>query len=146
MKKSLEDIRHARSQKDFPFLSLEPEEYVELVIARSTYALVFIWFIAIVAILLTIICAIIIATSTTGETLLPSVNLIPTLILVVPLLIILIILIAAVATKVHFGNKLYITNKRAIQTLMSGLFNHSTNTLFPCTAGHVVKHHWQRCG
>lgn len=129
MKKSLEDIRHARSQKDFPFLSLEPEEYVELVIARSTYALVFIWFIAIVAVLLTIICAIIIATSTTGETLLPSINLIPTLVLVVPLLIILIILIAAVATKVHFGNKLYITNKRAIQTLMTGLFHHSTNVV-----------------
>ncbi len=129
MKKNLEELRHARSQKDFPFLSLEPEEYVELVITRSTFALVFIWFMAIVSILLTIICAILIANTTTGETLLPAINLIPTLVIVVPLLIILILLIAIIATKIHFGNKLYVTNKRAIQTLMAGLFNHSTNVV-----------------
>lgn len=129
MKKSLEELRHARSQKDFPFLSLEAEEYVELVITRSTFALVFIWFVAIVSILLVIICAILVANTTTGETLLPTVNLIPALALVMPLLIILILLISVVATKVHFGNKLYITNKRAIQTLMTGLFSHSTNVV-----------------
>jgi len=129
MKKSLEELRHARSQKDFPFLSLEPEEYVELVIVRSHFALISIWFVAIVAILLIILCSIIISTSTNGETLFPTINIVPLFGVVVPLLILLTILIAIVATKVHFGNKLYITNKRAIQTLMTGLFSHSTNVV-----------------
>lgn len=129
MKKTLEELRHQRSQKDFPFLSLEPEEYVELVISRARISIIFVWFMAIVSILIVTIFAFVMGNIQPKDTLLPSFNMTPIFLLVLPCLYILIILITVVATRVHKGNKLYITNKRAIQTVRSGLFSHSTNVV-----------------
>lgn len=43
MKMDLADLRHARSRKDFPELTLENDEYVELAVSRSKVGLVLIW-------------------------------------------------------------------------------------------------------
>ena len=128
MKKTLEELRHARSKKDFPFLSLEKEEYVELVITRSKISLIFIWFFTIVAILVLTLCAILLYQDfSTRVTLFPSKSTTQFFSLLLFVLYALIILIGFVGTKIHFGNKLFITNKRAIQISVSGLFSHSTN-------------------
>lgn len=129
MKKTLEELRHQRSQKDFPFLSLEPEEYVELVISRARISIVFVWFMAIVSALIVTIFAFVMGNIQPKDTLLPSINMAPVFLLILPCIYILIVLITIVATRVHKGNKLYITNKRAIQTVRSGLFSHSTNVV-----------------
>lgn len=130
MKKTLEELRHARSKKDFPFLSLEDNEYVELVITRSKISLIFVLFFTIVSILLLTILAIITFKNTPNDFLLISSAFsgqVLTLLLFV--LYAVILLIGVIGIKIHFGNKLFITNKRAIQVSVSGLFSKSTNVI-----------------
>ena len=129
MNKNLDNIRHLKSKKDFPYLSLEKGEYVELVITRSKYALLSIWFSAILVALLLTIVAIFLSKSQPNGTLLPGFSAGPAIGIILPFVYIFIFLIAIVATKVHNGNKLFITNKRAIQMLKTGLFDHSTNVV-----------------
>ena len=130
MKESLESIRHARSQKDFLFLNLEDGEYVELVITRAKIGLIAIWFLAIVTTLILILCSITLPDlfpkggfiSFTG-----NIENIFSLVFIV--LFGLILIVALVGTKVHFGNKLFITNLRAIKISTAGLFNNSASVI-----------------
>lgn len=128
MNKSLNEIRHARSQKDFPHLQLEAEEYVELVLTRSKISLVIIWFIVAVSVLLLTLLVLIIPPDFFNNPIIPGFsNALEMLSLVLFILYAVILMAGFVATKVHFGNKLFVTNKRAIQLSTAGLFNHSVN-------------------
>lgn len=129
MNKTLEELRHARSKKDFPFLTLEEGEYVELIITRTKYSLFFIWFTAIVTLLILLLILILLPKET-GNAVMSTPAGIGSFI--TPLFLILFIFIvgvAFVATKVHFGNKLFVTNKRIIQLTETGLFAKSTNVI-----------------
>ena len=130
MKESLESIRHARSKKDFPFLSLEEGEYVELAITRAKISLAIIWFLAIISILLLALCSMSLPGLFPDDALIPFTDGAKNVFsLIFTILFGLILIIALVATKVHFGNKLFITNLRAIQISTRGLFNNSTSVI-----------------
>ena len=128
MKESLESIRHARSKKDFPYLSLEEGEYVELAITRSKASLFAIWFFAITALLILTLVILSIPSDFLSSSLIPlPQQTLDFFSLALFILYALILIIAAIGTKIHFGNKLFITNKRAIQRTVSGLFGESVN-------------------
>lgn len=130
MKKSLEDLRHARSEKDFPFLSLEEGEFVELVITRSKIYLLFVWFFTIVTLLLLTLCIFILPSSFEDSLgLFKNFNMTNIFAFAMFILYIIILVVGFIGTKIHFGNKLFITNKRAIQLTVSGLFSSSTNVV-----------------
>lgn len=130
MKKSLEDLRHARSEKDFPFLSLEEGEFVELVITRSKIYLLFVWFFTIVTLLLLTLCIFILPSSFEDSLgLFKNFNMTNIFAFAMFILYIIILTVGLIGTKIHFGNKLFITNKRAIQLTVSGLFSSSTNVV-----------------
>lgn len=122
-------LRHNRSQQDFPFLSLEEDEYVALSISRSRYGLILIWFAEIVGFLALTLILILLDS--------PSASLAPAgfanpISLFRPLIICLyfvLILTGLIGTKVYLSNKLYITNRRAIQISSNALFHKSTNII-----------------
>lgn len=130
MNESLESVRHARSKKDFPFLKLEEEEYVELVITRAKIALVSIWFSASVAFLLLTLLLFNLPSLLADNLLLVGIgDMMGIFTLAFFVLYFLIFAIACICTKVHFGNKLFVTNKRAIQKTVTGLFSDSINVV-----------------
>ncbi|MBR3138674.1 PH domain-containing protein [Candidatus Saccharibacteria bacterium] len=125
MDESLAKIRHDRSQRDFPGLKLEDDEYVEFFFKRARVCLMMIWgatFAGLVIILLAFLMVVI------GQSHLDEMgrNF---------LFIILFALLAAtfiiwmLALKVYNGNKLYITNKRAIQMIMNSPVSTSINII-----------------
>ena len=121
-------LRHNRSKKDFPFLSLEPDEYVALSISRSKYGLILIWFAEIVGFLaLTLVLIILDSPATLAPAGFASpVSLIRPVIFA---LYFVLILTGLIGTKVYLSNKLYITNRRAIQISSNALFHESTNII-----------------
>lgn len=135
MKESLESIRHARSKKDFPFLSLEEGEYVELAITRAKISLIITWFLSIASILLLLLCSIILPNLVLPE-LFPEDIVTPfaggiksIFSLVFIIIFVLIIVITLISTKIHFGNKMFITNLRIIQISTAGLFSSMTSVV-----------------
>ena len=116
MSTTLTDLRHARSAQDFPFLSLEDGEYVVLSIARSRLGLIFL---VLTLILLSF-------GSSSDSALAPATSVIR---LIIFCLYGVLILTGVVGTKVYLDNKMYITNKRAIQISSNALFHKSTNII-----------------
>lgn len=125
MDESLVRIRHSRSQKDFPGLKLEEDEYVEFFFRRAKICVMLIWgvaFAGLVFILLGFLLVLI------GQSQLDDMGR-------HFLFIILFALLAAnflfllLALKIYHGNKLYITNKRAIQMVMNSPVSTSINVI-----------------
>ena len=125
MDESLAKIRHDRSTKDFPGLKLEGDEYVEFFIKRARVCLMMIWggvFIGLVVILLAFLLVLL------GQTMVDEMG-------VNFMFIILFTLLAAtfviwmLSLKIYNGNKLYITNKRAIQMVMNSPVSTSINII-----------------
>ena len=130
MKKELVRLRHARSKKDFPEITLEEDEYVELAIRRSKIGLFFIWvgvllgFAALTAALILFING---ATSSSVFKINDTSK--HYLYIMVFALYVIVFLVGIVATVTYASNKLYITNKRAIQMSMTSLFSKSVNVV-----------------
>lgn len=125
MDESLAKIRHDRSTKDFPGLKLESDEYVEFFFKRARVCLMMIWggvFAGLVVILLAFLLVLM------GQTMVDEMG-------VNFMFIILFTLLAAtfviwlLALKIYNGNKLYITNKRAIQMVMNSPVSTSINII-----------------
>ena len=125
MNESLAKIRHDRSVKDFPGLKLEEDEYVEFFFKRAKVCLKMIWgglFAGLVVILLAFLLALI------GQDMVDDLG-------VNFMFIILFTLLAAtfviwlLALKIYNGNKLYITNKHAIQMIMGSPVSTSINII-----------------
>ncbi|MBQ6570756.1 PH domain-containing protein [Candidatus Saccharibacteria bacterium] len=125
MSTTLTDLRHARSAQDFPFLSLEDGEYVVLSIARSRLGLIFVWFSEIVGFLVLTLILLSFGSSS-DSALAPATSFIR---LIIFCLYGVLILTGVVGTKVYLDNKMYITNKRAIQISSNALFHKSTNII-----------------
>ena len=131
MKKELEELRHARSAKDFPNIDLNEDEHVVLSMTRTKLGLIGIWlFAAIVVILLTVLL-IVIGSNPTVAGFLEAVGSESTkyLYILIGLAYFIIIMATLVSHIVYRDNKMYITNKRAIQTIRTSLFSGSTNII-----------------
>ena len=126
MKSSLVRIRHARSKKDFPFLSLEEGEYVELAITRSKVGLIMIWvFIILAIVLLGIVGANVIGQiSRTNNISSQSMKYFWQLL---GALFSFLILLGLGLSKVYNDNKLFVTNKRLFHYDAQSLFAKSVN-------------------
>lgn len=114
MDASLVKIRHERSKKDFPQLGLEEGEYVELVFSRAKICLMMIWW-AVAFGLIVVLIAFIFALL--GQ---ESLNAIGKqfIFVIISSALTAIIIFGLVATIIFHSNKLYITNRRAIQFIM----------------------------
>ena len=115
MDKNLARIRHERSKKDFPKLELDDDEYVEFAFGRAKNSLLLQWAkigggIAIVLLALLLLLVSELVDDDTG----------------LGFFLIIIVVLALVGvvsgigvSAVHYGNKLYFTNKRMIQVVVN---------------------------
>lgn len=125
MDENLVRIRHERSKKDFPFLTLEDDEYVEFAFTRAKICYMMI--IAMVAgglILLLFLFLMVLLGQSSLDTMGRNFMYMILLTLVVAAL-----LTGVVATMVFRGNRLYITNKHAIQLVMKSPVVRSVNII-----------------
>lgn len=114
MDESLANIRHERSKKDFPALKLEDGEYVEFAFSRAKICYLLIWgCVAGVAVLITALFMFLFMTQ-------PEINTMGNnfLAFLVITIIAFAFIAGLIATKVFSCNKLFITNRRAIQFVM----------------------------
>lgn len=130
MKKELVRLRHARSKKDFPEITLEEDEYVELAIRRSKIGLFFIW-LGVILGFAALTAALILFANGGASSSIFKINATSKhyLYIMIFALYVLVFLMGIVATITYASNKLYITNKRAIQMSMSSLFSKSVNVI-----------------
>lgn len=114
MDESLANIRHERSKKDFPALKLEDGEYVEFAFSRAKICYLLIWgCVAGVAVLITALFMFLFMTQ-------PEINTMGNnfMAFLVITIIAFAFIAGLIATKVFSCNKLFITNRRAIQFVM----------------------------
>ena len=112
MKSSLVRIRHARSKKDFPFLSLEEGEYVELAVYRSKAGLILIWATVLAAIVLLGIAGATVIGSITRSNNVPA-STMGYFWLLLGILYVFLILMGLGLSKVYTDNKIFITNRKS---------------------------------
>ena len=125
MDESLAKIRHDRSVKDFPGLSLEDDEYVEFYFKRAKICLMMIWggtFVGLVIILLAFLLVVM------GQSQLDEMG-VHFLYIILAALLASALLIWMIALKVYNGNKLFITNRRVIQLIMNSPVSTSINII-----------------
>ena len=114
MDESLANICHERSKKDFPALKLEDGEYVEFAFSRAKICYLLIWgCVAGIAVLITALFMFLFMTQ-------PEINTMGNnfLAFLVITIIAFAFIAGLIATKVFSCNKLFITNRRAIQFIM----------------------------
>jgi len=121
-------IRHARSKKDFPYLSLEEHEYVELAIMRSKKGLIAIWAGELVAMLAIGIIAVLLIGAISHNKVLEAETMRYFWTFLISLYVILLIS-ALIASKVYLANKLFVTNKRIIHFSQTSLLAKSMNVI-----------------
>ena len=125
MDESLTKIRHERSKKDFPFLNLEEDEYVEIAFKRARICLFLILCgtgLATIIILLALLLVLL------GQSMLDDMGRNFVFVILFSLLAATFI-IAIFASIIYRGNKLFITNHRAIQMVMDSPVSSSVNII-----------------
>lgn len=126
MDEGLVKIRHARSKKDFPFLELEDNEYVEFAFSRAKFCLVMIFggvTIGLVLLLMAFLMALSQPAGILGDTGRQFAFIILACLIVADLLI------GVVALVVYRGNRLFVTNEHVIQTVMKSPVATSVNVI-----------------
>jgi len=127
MSKTINNLRHSRSQQDFPFLSLEEDEYVVLKIGRSKAGLVLIWFTEVVLFLVCTLALILVDASGASNAFFAGSM--PAIRGAIFVIYIVLFLSGTIGTKVYLDNKIFVTNRRVIQQTSSALFNKSMNVI-----------------
>lgn len=125
MDENLAKIRHDRSKKDFPGLRLEEDEYVEFAFRRARVCLMMIIYgtgIGMIILLLAFLLVLM------GQYMLDDMGR-NFLYIILASLLAVTVLAGVVALKIYNGNKLFITNKRAIQMVMSSPVASSINII-----------------
>lgn len=125
MDENLAKIRHERSKKDFPDLSLEDDEYVELAFRRARIILLMITggiAIGVIIILLATLLTLL------GQAMLDEMGR-NFLFIILFALLITCLIAGTVALRIYRGNRLYVTNRRVIQALMNSLVSSSLNAI-----------------
>src|SRR5574344_178205 len=125
----LSKLRHARSKKDFPEISLEEDEYVVLKILRSPLITIFIWtVVALAAIALIALSILVSGTKSFGFA--ASNSIAQSFLLLVLLIVGGVVLIAALTSVfVYNQNRILVTNKRIMQQTKTSLFAGSTKII-----------------
>lgn len=125
MDEGLVRIRHERSKKDFPGLRLEEDEYVEFAFKRARVCL---WMItvgtgfALISVLLAFLVALM------GQSMIDEMGR-NFLFIILGALLASAVIIGIVALTIYNGNKLFITNRRAIQMVMASPVVNSVNII-----------------
>lgn len=125
MDENLAKIRHERSKKDFPGLSLEDGEYVEFAFSRAKICLLLIlggMAFGIIVVLLAFLTALL------GQEMIDEMGRKFLFIILLALLAAAVIM-GMVALMTYRGNKLYVTNRRVIQLVMNSLVSSSKNVI-----------------
>ena len=125
MDENLAKIRHERSKKDFPGLSLEEGEYIEFAFSRAKICLMMIMcgmFFGVIVVLLAFLIALL------GQEMIDEMGRKFLFIILLALLAASVIM-GMIALTTYRGNKLYVTNRRVIQLMMNSLVSSSTNTI-----------------
>jgi len=125
MDQSLAKIRHERSKKDFPMLSLADDEYVEVALSRARICL---WAIlggtalGVIIILLAFLLVLL------GQQMLDEMGR-NFLFIILFALLASAVVIGLIALRIYNGNKLFVTNRRVFQLLTTSLVSSSTNVI-----------------
>ena len=125
MDENLARIRHERSEKDFPGLRLEEDEYVEFAFRRARICLMMIICgtgIGIIILLLAFLLVLM------GQFMLDDIGR-NFLFIILAALLATVVLVGLISLRVYNGNKLFITNKRAIQMIMMSPVANSINVI-----------------
>ncbi len=125
MDANLARIRHERSKKDFPFLTLEDDEYVEFAFKRARVCL---W-----AILLGVSVGLILILSAFLLTLLGQRMLDEMgknfMFIILSALLATALIIGVISLKMYRGNRLFVTNEHVIQIVTNSIVSSSTNII-----------------
>ena len=125
MDEHLAKIRHERSKKDFPGLKLEEGEYVEYAFRRAKICLLMIILgtaFGVIVVLLGFLLALM------GQSMIDEMGRNFLFIILFALLAAAVIM-GLIAMMTYNGNRLYVTNKRAIQLVMNSLVSSSRNVI-----------------
>ena len=125
MDESLTKIRHERSKKDFPHLTLEDGEYVEFAFKRARICLFMILgglALSVIIILLAFLLTLL------GQDMLDEMGKNFVFIILAALLAAAVI-IGIIAIMIYQGNKLFVTNKHVIQMIMNSPVSSSVNMI-----------------
>ena len=125
MDESLVKIRHERSVKDFPGLRLDDDEYVEFAFKRARICLLMILggvTFGLIVVLLAFLLVLM------GQSMIDEMGR-NFLFIILTALLASSIIIGLVATRIYNGNKLFITNRRAIQMIMTSPVVNSVNII-----------------
>ena len=125
MDENLAKIRHERSKKDFPNLRLEEGEYVEFAFSRAKVVLMMIivgMSFGVIVVLLAFLIALL------GQDMIDEMGKNFLFIILLALLVAFVVM-GLIAMTTYRGNKLYVTNKRVIQNVMSSLVSSSFNAI-----------------
>lgn len=131
MKAELSKIQHARSEKDFPEIDLEQDEYVVLHIKRSRLGIAMIW--AVVAVLIVALSLILIFFAKNNGMMNTVFNVneasMHYLRLAVLALYVVFLFGGFVVQNIYDSNQIYVTNRRLIQKSRVSIFANSTNII-----------------
>lgn len=125
MDNSLAKIRHERSKKDFPGLRLEDDEYVEFAFRRAKACLFLIWGGVAFGLIVILLAFLLVLMS---QTMLDEMGQ-RFLYIILAALLAVALLTGIIASIIYHGNKLFITNKRVIQMVMSSPVVNSVNII-----------------
>ena len=125
MDKSLAKIRHERSKKDFPGLKLEEDEYVEFAFKRAKICLLMIWGCTLMGLITALLAVLLVLIWQ------PSMDEMGSnfLFIILLALVAVILISGAIASMIYHGNRLFITNKHAIQMIMTSPTSNSINII-----------------
>lgn len=125
MDENLVKIRHARSEKDFPFLKLEEDEYVEFAFKRAKicYMLIVGVVAGVLALVLFAFLVVLLGQHSIDAN---ARNFLYVILLVI---ILLGVVSGVVAVKVFKGNRMYVTNKHVVQFIMKSPLAKSVNII-----------------
>lgn len=129
MRSDLAKLRHARSKKDFPDISLEENEYVVLKIKRSSIIPVLVWTGVILAAIFFIALNIMIAHTTDAGMFTMNASSRGFFSIIIDIIFGVVLICALISMNVYSNNRLFVTNKRIIQQSQASLFASSTNVI-----------------
>ena len=125
MDESLTKIRHERSKKDFPELKLEEGEYVEFAFKRARICLLAILVGIAVSVIILLLAFLLVLI---GQDMLDDMGRNFVYIILATLLATA-ILAGIIAVMIYQGNKLFVTNRRVTQMIMSSPASKSVNAI-----------------
>lgn len=125
MDANLAKIRHDRSKKDFPFLTIEDDEYVEFSFKRAKVCL---WAILLGTSVGLIVILLVFLLTLLKQSMLDEMGR-NFMFIILTALLAAAVLICMISMMIYRGNRLFITNKRVIQMIMNSPVSTSMNII-----------------